>query len=159
MADKSVHFTTFLANLVPKVLNDACAILPSGPAGHIASKSLLYLCPYIVRMYIFWPSSDFAPAHKWRWLSDWHHSTAVEFLYYKSYNPILYLAFVHQVAPIFCLPLLTCLMDILWISAHQNPTVWCSWQPRTNNKSDPERTWLQVHTKKGGAHGQWNNLF
>src|ERR1700685_2922958 len=43
MADKSVHFTRFLANLVCKVLYDACAILPSALWGYIAPKSLLLI--------------------------------------------------------------------------------------------------------------------
>ena len=43
MADKSVHFTRFLANLVPKVLYNACAILPSALWGYIAPKSLLLI--------------------------------------------------------------------------------------------------------------------
>src|ERR1700729_2458947 len=43
MTDKSVHFTRFLANFVPKVLYDACAILPSALWGYIAPKSLLLI--------------------------------------------------------------------------------------------------------------------
>ena len=32
MADRSAHFTRFLANLVPKVLNAVCSIILSCPA-------------------------------------------------------------------------------------------------------------------------------
>jgi len=62
MADKSVHFTRFLANLVPKVLNDTCANFPSVWA--TLHQNPCSLCPYIIKVYIFWPPSDFAPAHK-----------------------------------------------------------------------------------------------
>ena len=43
MADKSAHFTRFLANLVPKVLNAVCTIHLSGPAGLYCTK---ILAPY-----------------------------------------------------------------------------------------------------------------
>ena len=43
MADKLVHFTRFSADLVPKVLNASCAILPSNPAGLYCIK---IIAPY-----------------------------------------------------------------------------------------------------------------
>jgi hypothetical protein len=46
MADKSVYFTRFSANLVPKVLNAACAIL-AALQGNIASKSLLFTAQFM----------------------------------------------------------------------------------------------------------------
>jgi hypothetical protein len=46
MADKSVHFISFLANLVPKVLNAACAIFLSSPAGPYYTK-IFTLCAHI----------------------------------------------------------------------------------------------------------------
>src|ERR1700685_434590 len=67
MADKSVHFTRFLANLVPKVLNDACAILLRTLQGYIAPKSLLLIAlsmPIYSKGVYFLPPSDFSPAHK-----------------------------------------------------------------------------------------------
>ena len=48
MADKSVYFTRFLANLVPKVLNDACAILLRTLQGYIAPKSLLLIALFML---------------------------------------------------------------------------------------------------------------
>jgi hypothetical protein len=57
MVDKSVHFTRFLANLMPKVLkNDACAILLSGPVGlHCIKIFAPYnsIYAHIVKVYIF----------------------------------------------------------------------------------------------------------
>jgi hypothetical protein len=74
MADKSVHFTRFLGNLVPKVLNVVCAIhlSPVGlycikifaPYGIIYTYLCLFMPIYIVRVYFFDLPIDFASAQK-----------------------------------------------------------------------------------------------